>query len=47
MRVGKIVLMFAVIAVLLIIILGRPITTDAPQIMGSKEIKDALSAASE
>ena len=28
MRVGKIVLMFAVIAVLLIIILGRPITTD-------------------
>ena len=47
MRVGKIVLMFAVIAVLLIIILGRPITTDAPQIMGSKEIEDALSAASE
>ena len=28
MRVGKIVLMFAVIAVLLIIILDRPITTD-------------------
>ena len=47
MRVGKIVLMFAVIAVLLIIILGRPITTDAPQIMGSKEIEDALNAASE
>lgn len=47
MRVGKIVLMFAAIAVLLIIILGRPITTDAPQIMGSKEIEDALSAASE
>ena len=40
MRVGKIVLMFAVIAVL-------PITTDAPQIMGSKEIEDALNAASE
>ena len=47
MRVGKIVLMFAVIAVLLIILLGRPITTDAPQIMGSKEIEDALNAASE
>ena len=47
MRVGKIVLMFAVIAVLLIIILGRPITTDAPQIMGSKEIEEALNAASE
>ena len=47
MRVGKNVLMFAVIAVLLIIILGRPITTDAPQIMGSKEIEDALNAASE
>ena len=47
MRARKIVLMFAVIAVLLIIILGRPITTDAPQIMGSKEIEDALNAASE
>ena len=47
MRVKKFVLMFAVIAVLLIIILGRPITTDAPQIMGSKEIEDALNAASE
>ena len=47
MRVGKIVLMFAVIAVLLIIILGRPIMTDAPQIMGSKEIEDAPNAASE
>lgn len=47
MRARKIVLMFAVIAVLLILILGRPITTDAPQIMGSKEIEDALNAASE
>ena len=47
MRARKIVLMFAVIAVLLIIILGRPITTDTPQIMGSKEIEDALNAASE
>ena len=42
MRARKIVLMFAVIAVLLIIILGRPITTDAPQIMGSKEIEDVV-----
>ena len=39
MRARKIVLMFAVIAVLLIIILGRPITTDAPQIMGVKKLK--------
>ena len=39
--------MFEVIEILLIIILSRQITTDAPQIMGSKEIEDALSAASE
>ena len=47
MRVGKIVLMFAVIAVLLIIIFRRPTTTDAPKITGSKELEDALNAAAE